>query len=74
MGIASHECCEPTAGLFGSNWIWIILLILFFCGGFGGIGGGCGTDSLLGCNFLGNNSIWILIILFIIFFSGKKIF
>ncbi|MGI5998406.1 MAG: hypothetical protein ACOX89_07055 [Lutispora sp.] len=67
MGIASHDCCKPTEGLFCNNWIWIILLILFFCGGFGN----CGC---FGGNFLGNNSIWILIILFFIFFSGKRFF
>ncbi|MEA4962156.1 hypothetical protein SDC9_125076 [bioreactor metagenome] len=72
MGIASQECCEPTGGLFGSNWIWIILLILFFCGGFGG--SGCG-GGILGGNFLGNNGIWIiLIILFFFCFCGKRIF
>lgn len=74
MGFASTECCEPTGGLFNSNWIWIILLALFFFGGFGGCG--CSGGNLLGNSFLGNNStwIWILIILFVVFFSGKKIF
>ncbi|NLM43322.1 MAG: hypothetical protein GX201_04805 [Clostridiales bacterium] len=70
MGIASHDCCKPTEGLFGCNWIWIILLILFFCNGFGSCG--CSGGSLLGGSLLGNNSIWILIILFFIFFCCKK--
>ncbi|SHI45325.1 hypothetical protein [Lutispora thermophila] len=70
MGIASQDCCQPTAGLFGSNWIWIIIAIIFFCGGFGGNCGG----SLLGGNIFGNNTILILIILFFICFCGKKFF
>lgn len=75
MGFVSTECDEHTAGLFGSNWILIILLILFFCGGFGGLGGcGCSGGSLLGNWFSGNNGIWILIILLFICFCGKKIF
>jgi len=69
MGIASHDCCKPTEGLFGNNWIWILILILFFCGGFGG-SCGCFTGNLLG----GNNCIWILIILFFICFCGKRFF
>ena len=74
MGIASHECCERTEGLFGSNFIWIILLILFFCGGFGG--SGCHEGGLLGGNLFGNNIIWILLIIFFFCFcgSGKRIF
>lgn len=72
MGIASHECCERREGIFGgSNLIWIIILILIFCGGFGG---SCGCGNVLGTNLFGGNSIWLLILLFLIFFSGNRIF
>ncbi|HHY78190.1 MAG TPA: hypothetical protein GX498_06770 [Clostridiales bacterium] len=70
MGIASHDCYKPTEGLFGCNWIWIILLILFLCGGFGS--SCCFGNSFLGGNLLGNNCLWILIVLFIIFFCCRK--
>jgi hypothetical protein len=66
MGMA--QCCggEQTAGIFSSNWIWI-LLILYCCGVFneGGVlgsiigpggGGGLGGDD---CTWM-----WILIALY----------
>ncbi len=56
------QCCDQsTLGVFGSNWIWIIILILICCGGFGNEGL-AGIGNILGA---GNCTwIWILIALY----------
>lgn len=38
-------------GCIGNNWLWIILLILLFCGcgGTSYQNGGCGCDNNCGC-------------------------
>lgn len=71
MGMASQSCCEPTLGIFGSNWIWILILILICCGGFGR--GCCDGGSVLGTNLFGGNS-WILILILLFCFCGNRIF
>ncbi len=60
MGMGSQGCNEPTLGIFNNNWIWIILLILLCCGGFGNEGLG----NVLGVsNWFGGNCTWLWIIL-----------
>lgn len=72
MGIASSDCCDSTLGIFGSNWIWIIILILIFCCGFGR--DRCGSDGILGAGIFGGNCSWIWILLILFCFCGNKIF
>lgn len=66
MGMA--QCCggEQTAGIFGGNWIWI-LLILYCCGAFNDVGGVLG--SIIGPGGGGGVGddctwMWILIALY----------
>ena len=51
------------------GWIWIIIIVLLFSGGFDGFGSGGGLFTDLKC---GNNSwIWILLLIFL-FSDGFK--
>lgn len=61
--LPDEDSCDEsknTCGCFGGNWLWIILIFLFFC---------CGNGSLCGitnCSINSNDFLTIILVLLIL--------
>lgn len=58
LGAQGCGCGEQTAGIFGGNWIWILALLFFCCGGRESIAGIFDNN-----NFFGEDCTWLWIVL-----------
>lgn len=57
LGAQGCGCGEQTGGIFGGNWIWLLALLFFCCGG---------RESLAGIfdkEFFGEDCTWLWILL-----------
>lgn len=57
MNMTSCGCGDQTAGIFDSNWVWVLIAIICCCSRDGGFGNVLGTSMFRG------NPPWILILI-----------